>query len=203
MEPFITENSEFKLYNKSRLIFITGTMFAGKSQKLIEKVKFLISKNGKQSVYIFTYYQSRYHTGIDLYIHSRALEENQKIKADQSFGKSKLDLLKLPRKTNHKINILIDEAQFLTKQQVNQLVQYTLDNRGNVYAYGLRNDFNGNLFHGTQHLLMHADKINIIESKCACGQNANFHLKEKSDLNKIKAPYTKCCWICLNNHQNK
>ena len=55
--------------------------------------------------------------------------------------------------------VIVDEAQFLTKAQVEKLVEIVDDRHVPVIAYGLRTDFQGNLFEGSQWLLAWADTI--------------------------------------------
>lgn len=66
--------------------------------------------------------------------------------------------------------ILVDEAQFLTPQQVDQLAQAVDDFGINVICYGLRTDFRTNLFEGSRRLLEIADTIDEIKSTCTCGR---------------------------------
>ncbi|NLB91381.1 MAG: thymidine kinase [Clostridiales bacterium] len=68
--------------------------------------------------------------------------------------------------------IIIDEAQFLTKEQVKKLVSIVDDDNIPVIAYGLRADFQGNLFEGSQWLLAWADTIEEIKTICWCGKKA-------------------------------
>ncbi len=70
--------------------------------------------------------------------------------------------------------IFIDEAQFLTKQQVQQLVKVVDDMDIPVLAYGLRTDFVGETFKGSQYLLAWADKLIELKTICHCGRKANF-----------------------------
>ena len=55
--------------------------------------------------------------------------------------------------------ILIDEAQFLTRDQVDELFMFTKLKNKPVICYGLRSDFKQDLIEGTKHLLEIADKI--------------------------------------------
>lgn len=73
--------------------------------------------------------------------------------------------------------VLVDESQFLTKQQVRQLsdVCDVLDIP--VLAYGLRTDFQGNLFEGSQHLMAWADTLNEVKTICHCGRKATMVLR--------------------------
>lgn len=65
---------------------------------------------------------------------------------------------------------LIDEAQFLTEQQVDQLSRIVDDFGSNVVCYGLRTDFRTRLFEGSRRLLEIADSIDEIKSTCNCGR---------------------------------
>jgi thymidine kinase len=68
--------------------------------------------------------------------------------------------------------VLVDEAQFLTRQQVWQLTE-VVDQLGiPVLAYGLRTDFRGELFEGSQYLLAWADKLTEIKTICHTGKKA-------------------------------
>ena len=64
---------------------------------------------------------------------------------------------------------LIDEAQFLTERQVDQLSRIVDDFGSNVVCYGLRTDFKTRLFEGSRRLFEIADTIDEIKSTCNCG----------------------------------
>ncbi len=68
--------------------------------------------------------------------------------------------------------IIVDEAQFLTKPQVETLVRLVDEENIPVIAYGLRADFRGNLFEGSQWLLAWADTIEEVKTICWCGKKA-------------------------------
>jgi thymidine kinase len=73
--------------------------------------------------------------------------------------------------------VLVDEAQFLTDAQVDQLA-WLADTLGvPVLAYGLRTDFQGALFPGSARLLALADSLIEIKSVCACGRKATMNLR--------------------------
>ena len=65
---------------------------------------------------------------------------------------------------------LIDEAQFLTAAQVDQLARVVDDFGSNVICYGLRTDFQSHLFEGSRRLFEIADTIDEIKSTCNCGR---------------------------------
>ena len=73
--------------------------------------------------------------------------------------------------------VLVDESQFLTRQQVRQLSDVCDDLDIPVLAYGLRTDFQGNLFEGSQHLMAWADTLNEIKTICHCGRKATMVLR--------------------------
>jgi len=65
---------------------------------------------------------------------------------------------------------LIDEAQFLSAQQVDQLSRIVDDFGCNVICYGLRTDFQSHLFEGSRRLFEIADTIDEVKSTCNCGR---------------------------------
>ena len=68
--------------------------------------------------------------------------------------------------------IIVDEAQFLTKAQVAELVRIVDVENVPVIAYGLRADFQNNLFEGSTWLLAWADTIEEVKTICWCGRKA-------------------------------
>ncbi len=82
--------------------------------------------------------------------------------------------------------VLVDEAQFLTRKQVSQLCD--LADRLNipVLTYGLRTDFQGNLFEGSMFLLAWADNLVEIKTICHCGSKATRVMRLDGEGNVIK-----------------
>lgn len=77
--------------------------------------------------------------------------------------------------------VLIDEAQFLTEEQVNQLGRVA-DKLGiPVMCYGLRSDFQGKLFPGSAALLALAEDLREIRTICWCGRKATMNLRIGAD----------------------
>ncbi|MCM1377583.1 MAG: thymidine kinase [Clostridium sp.] len=66
--------------------------------------------------------------------------------------------------------ILVDEAQFLTPDQVDQLSAVVDDFGCNVICYGLRTDFRSHMFDGSRRLFEIADTIDEVKSTCNCGR---------------------------------
>ncbi|WP_237484705.1 thymidine kinase [Vibrio hippocampi] len=73
--------------------------------------------------------------------------------------------------------ILVDECQFLSKEQVYQLTEVVDKLRIPVLCYGLRTDFLGELFEGSKHLLAWADKLIELKTVCHCGRKANMVIR--------------------------
>jgi thymidine kinase len=77
--------------------------------------------------------------------------------------------------------IFIDEAQFLSKSQVWQLARVVDDLGVPVMAYGLRLDFQGNLFEGSAALLALADEMREVRTICHCGRKATMVVRTTDD----------------------
>ena len=73
--------------------------------------------------------------------------------------------------------VLIDEAQFLTKDQVSQLGKIVDLLNIPVLTFGIRTDFQGNLFEGSKYLLAWADNLREIKTICHCGRKATMVLR--------------------------
>lgn len=76
--------------------------------------------------------------------------------------------------------ILIDEAQFLSKDQVQQATKIADELDIPVLCYGLRTDFQGELFDGSKYLLSWADKLVELKTICHCGRKASMVLRVNS-----------------------
>lgn len=81
--------------------------------------------------------------------------------------------------------LLIDEAQFLSASQVDQLADIVDDYGCNVVCYGLRTDFRTNLFEGSRRLFEIADSIDEIKSTCSCGRKTIVNARVDSKGNII------------------
>ena len=68
--------------------------------------------------------------------------------------------------------ILIDEVQFLTKEQVRQVCKISDELNIPAMCYGIRTDFQGNLFEGSSELLALADNLIELKTVCDCGRKA-------------------------------
>lgn len=81
--------------------------------------------------------------------------------------------------------VLVDEAQFLTAEQVWQLAHVADDLNVPVVCYGLRTDFRGELFAGSAALLGIADKLIELKAVCHCGRKATMNLRVDDEGNAI------------------
>lgn len=77
--------------------------------------------------------------------------------------------------------VFVDEAQFLTTEKVYQLSRIVDVYNVPVMAYGLRTDFKGNLFEGSQALMAIADKLVELKGVCHCGKKATMVARVTED----------------------
>lgn len=91
------------------------------------------------------------------------------------------------KKTQKLKCVLIDEAQFLTKSQVEQLCHVVDTLRIPILTYGLRTDFMGEPFEGSKYLLSRAEELIEIKTICHCGSKAimNARLDENGRIIRV------------------
>ena len=82
--------------------------------------------------------------------------------------------------------IIVDEAQFLSREEVRWLARLVDDLEIPVMCYGLRSDFKGDLFPGSYELLVMADKIEEVKTICWCGKKATFNARFDAEGNVLK-----------------
>lgn len=88
------------------------------------------------------------------------------------------DLMEMtPRELKPYACIIVDEAQFLTRDEVRYLTELVDDWNIPVICYGLRADFKGDLFPGSAELLATADIIEEVKTICWCGRKATFNAR--------------------------
>ena len=83
--------------------------------------------------------------------------------------------------------IFVDEAQFLTRQQVLELCKVVDDIGIPVLTYGLRTDFLGEPFEGSMYLLLWADELNEVKTICYCGKKATMNAKFDASKRVVRA----------------
>lgn len=108
--------------------------------------------------------------------------------------------------------VLVDEAQFLTPAQVQQLHQVAQVRGVPVICYGLRSDFRGEPFPGSAYLLALADDIEEIKNICTCGKKATMNIRVDAEGRRIKEgeqvsiggneSYRQACGRCFYSEQD-
>ena len=72
---------------------------------------------------------------------------------------------------------MVDEAQFLAREQVDELAQVVDELNVPVLCFGIRTDFQGELFPGSTRLLAIADKLSELKTVCTCGRKATMTVR--------------------------
>ncbi len=152
----------------AQLYFYYSAMNAGKSTSLLQSA-YNYAERGMNAEIFTAALDNRYGEGK---VASRiGLEAAAHLFNPQTNMQSAVEALLAKEKVNC---LFIDEAQFLTKKQVKQLV-YVVDKLNiPVLAYGLRTDFLAETFEGSRYLLAWADKLIELKTICHCGRKAAF-----------------------------
>jgi len=98
-----------------------------------------------------------------------------------SQGSNLLSLVETKLREKALACVLVDEAQWLSPNQVWQLAQVVDDLKVPVICYGLRVDFMGELFPGSAKLLAIADEMREVRTICHCGSKATMVVRKDSD----------------------
>lgn len=151
----------------AKLYFYYSAMNAGKTTNLLQSA-YNYAERGMRTLILTPQLDDRYGQGV---VASRI-----GLKADGRIFDREDDLEAI---VAHDIEhngelgcVLVDESQFLTKRQVWQLSEVVDRLNVPVLAYGLRTDFRGELFEGSQYLLAWADSIDEIKTICHSGKKA-------------------------------
>lgn len=158
------------------LYFYYSAMNAGKTTSLLQTDHNYIER-GMNTVLFTCVIDDRYGQGM---IASRIGLQKQAITFDKKF-----DFFAYMKDAKNIACVLIDEAQFLTKEQVDQLGNIVDILNIPVLAYGLRTDFQGNLFEGSSRLLAIADILTELKTVCFCGKKAIMNLRLDKDGKKL------------------
>lgn len=155
----------------AKLYFYYSAMNAGKSTVLLQSAH-NYQERGMRVQLLTASIDDRYETG--------QIASRIGISAEASVFDNSTDLLALIKNDADakKLScILIDEAQFLTKEQVYDLSEIVDKLRIPVLAFGIRTDFQGELFEGSQALLAWADKLIELKTVCHCGSKATMVIR--------------------------
>ena len=123
------------------------------------------------------------------------------------------NIMNIERNKDEKIYcVLVDEAQFLTPEQIEQLRQITVAWNVPVICYGLRTDFRTRLFPGSQRLIELADSVEEVKTTCNfCNKKAVMNLKHVDGKADTTGPavqlgaeekYFPTCFPCYRQHCN-
>lgn len=146
----------------AKLSFRYGSMGSSKTANIL-MIKYNFEEKGKKAILLKPKCENR--DG------SHKLRSRIGLESDCMFVE---DFLKNPTKCDC---ILVDEAQFLTKKQVNLLSDLVDFEDIPVICFGLKTDFKGNLFEGSKRLMELADEIEEITTICWCGRKARFNAR--------------------------
>lgn len=182
---------------KTSIYFKYGSMNSGKSLELI-KVAYNYKENNIDCLVL----KPKLDTRAVGKVTSRTKLEVSAIEIDEREPKSVFEVLK----NNHSDIILVDEANFLSKEVVDCIIDYCYNhNVSTLMFFGLKVDFRGNLFEGSKRIIECADKIEESTSICWCGKKARQNARVVNgkiikdgptilvDDEKISVVYTPLC----------
>jgi len=155
----------------AKLYFYYASMNAGKSTMLLQ-ADFNYRERGMRTMLFTAALDDRYgrgkiasRIGVEAGAHAFTPETNLRAQVEAEHSRAPISC------------ILVDEAQFLNREQVFQLAAICDDMNVPVLAYGLRTDFQANLFPGSMWLLALADTMIEIKAICACGRKATMNMR--------------------------
>ena len=154
----------------AHLVFVSSVMNSGKTARLLQ-MNFDYKRIGKTTLLFKPSIDKRENT-----IKSRnGLEE---------------DCLILNSKEDFKLMkdvdiIFIDEAQFLKKKDIDRLRKISVKENIDIYCFGLKSDFKGNLFKGSKRLLEVSDYVDELNTMCLCGKKATMNLKYDNNTGTV------------------
>ena len=155
----------------AKLYFYYSSMNAGKSTALLQS-SYNYRERGMHTLVMAPELDDRFGVG--------KVKSRIGIETEATAFRTDDDLLELvkTRQREEKLHcVLIDEAQFLTKDQVFQLGEITDKLDIPVLAYGLRTDFRGEPFEGSKYLLAWSDNLKELKAICHCGTKATMVLR--------------------------
>ena len=161
----------------AKLYFHYSSMNAGKSTALLQANHNYLERGMKTKMFTFS--------GDNRYEENKIVSRIG-ISADANSFSEATDLFQnlIEDKELKKIKcVLIDEAQFLKKNQVAQLGKIVDELDIAVLAFGIRTDFKGELFEGSKYLLAWADNLKEIKTVCWCGRKATMVVRLDSKGN--------------------
>lgn len=183
----------------SKLYFTYSAMNAGKSAILLQAAYNYRERGMEVMLWTSGHYGEASRTGMG------EIESRIGLKADAHLYRNETNLyaaIGQQRSAGKLDAVFLDEAQFLTKAQVWQLARIGDDFSLPVLCYGLRTDFQGELFPGSAALLALADDLREARTICHCGRKATMTarmdedgtvLTEGNQVSVAKAVYVSLC----------
>jgi thymidine kinase len=164
----------------AKLYFYYASMNAGKSTTLLQ-ADFNYRERGMHTMLWTAALDDRYGRGA---VTSRIglKTDAHKFEADTDIGAAISD----EHAARPLACVLVDEAQFLTRAQVIQLAAIADDVGIPVLCYGLRTDFQAELFPGSAALLGLADALIELKAVCECGRKSTMNLRVDAGGNAVK-----------------
>ncbi len=155
----------------AKLYFYYSSMNAGKSTTLLQ-ADFNYRERGMETMLWTAALDNRYDAGVVTSRIGLQAEAHKFAPETDIWGEIIAEHAKRPLAC-----VLVDEAQFLSKQQVFDLARITDEAKIPVLCYGLRTDFAGELFPGSATLLGLADNLVELKAVCHCGRKSTMNLR--------------------------
>lgn len=166
----------------AKLYFRYAAMGAGKSTQLLQ-IEYNYASLGKHVLLLTSQTDDRWETGV---ITSRLGVK----KAAALFNASTdmfVEVENFKEKAGEKVGaVLVDEAQFLTAEQVQQLHRAVHKLGVPVLCFGLRSDFQGMPFPGSSMLLAIAEDLEELKTMCACDKKATMNMRVDEAGNRVR-----------------
>jgi len=164
----------------AKLYFYFSSMNAGKSTALLQS-SYNYQERGMNPLVLAPALDDRYGVGR---VTSRIGLDTEAIifQAEQNL----LELVAEQHDNKPVHCVLIDEAQFMSREQVHQLGEVCDRLDIPVLAYGLRTDFQGEPFEGSKYLLCWADNLKEIKAICHCGRKATMVVRRDENGQVVK-----------------
>lgn len=164
----------------AKVYFYYSAMNAGKSTTLLQ-ASYNYIERGMQTLLFAPKIDTRFGKTI---VYSRIGLKGDAIPFDKEF-----DFFTCVEEKNNVMKnlrcILVDEAHFLTKEQVVQLTEIATTLNIAVLCYGLRSDFLGEPFEGSKYLLAWAEELTEIKTICDCGRKGTMNMRIDENGNPV------------------
>lgn len=154
----------------AKLYFRYGAMNSGKSTALMQ-VAYNYFERGMKAIIVKPYVDTK---GGEKVVSRLGVDKNVDLMVSQNDDVYH-EILDYKKEIGNIHCVLVDEAQFLKKEQVDQLFEFAVKETIPVICYGLRTDFKMNGFEGSQRLLLLAHSVEELKTICRCGKKAVFN----------------------------